>query len=291
MDPPSLIHAFYEHLLSAYWVPGTPGSWQEQEDPACPRVTVFGKRGHPWKGTAGPRRCYRRAGSRGSRGREKLRERAPVTRSGTDKSKVWAEGSGLVPRVCKKGAQGQLRGPRSPHGALAACPTQPLFPSGPLSVAHGRGQTGQHRREGGFPGLSSGLGLRTPRLGSHLPHPLQSCPSPGPPPSPGGGGASFTGGSRASRTAKSQCTEDGDFQRLPESTGLPGAASRVPGTALVTGVLKSLQGESLHRGSRSRSHAALRRPWGTLSPWDRPFSGDPRSCVLSTRLPPAKEQT
>ena len=29
---------------------------------------------------------------------------------------------------------------------------------------------------------------------------------------------------------------------------------------------------------------------GDLSPWDPPFSGDPRSCVLSTRLHRAKEQ-
>lgn len=48
--------------------------------------------------------------------------------------------------------------------------------------------------------------------------------------------------------SKSQCTQDHTFPCLPESTGLPGAASWVPTQRLLAGVLKSLEGESLHSG-------------------------------------------
>lgn len=219
---------------------------------------------------------------------------APTTSSGTETRVGSGQRMvGLCPERAGRDRRASSGDPGGHTGALVACPARSLFssrtgpssPPGPPSGARSPGQVGQHRREGSSPGLSSVLRLGPPSRGSCLSQPLQCHPSD---PFPVLGWASFTGGSRASGTAKSQCTEDRAFQRLPESTGLPGAAPWSPPHRLLAGALKSLEGESLHSGPPS--HAVLKRPWGTWSPWDPPFSGDPRSCVLSTRLPPAKEQ-
>ena len=125
--------------------------------------------------------------------------------------------------------------------------------------------------------------------------PLQSCPSaplhPTPHPRMSSTPSQQTHGQPwALRPRPPLPSRKGTIPGRPLQSGLP-SGGRLPGphkaARSLAGLLKRPEGRAC---ARPPSLAVLSRPWGSLSPWDPPFSGDPRSCVLSTRLHPAKEQ-
>lgn len=229
-------------------------------------------------------------GSRGSRGE----------RPGTGRHRQGRQGQGLqdglwAPRGSSgEGSAGKGAGPELPKRCTPAA-SRPRGagdppPGGPQGCISGTGLGAPHCwRRTHCPSTPSSpqLFTRRPsqswdRLQAHELLGLQA---------PVQGGPAFQHLLEPSRT----------FQHLPalpcekSSCGADCTAPLAPGGRLPvpTMPLASWRPGSLGGGKgalRPPSHAVLSRPWGTLSPRDPPLSGDPRSCVLSTRLHRAKEQ-